>query len=140
MGHKQLARSDKNKVIAGVCGGISEYLDIDANIVRLVFFILIFIQPLFALLYLILVLLLPRPEAEDGAIGERTWSNATEFEKGIENLKDVHQDELWLGIGLTVLGLILLLNNLGLILFDWKWVGAATLITIGVYLLLTGEG
>jgi len=32
---KQLYRSKKNKIIAGVCGGIAEYLDVDPTIIRL---------------------------------------------------------------------------------------------------------
>ena len=32
---KKLYRSPENKVIAGVCGGIAEYFDIDPTLVRL---------------------------------------------------------------------------------------------------------
>jgi phage shock protein C len=32
---KTLYRSKSNKVIAGVCGGIGEYLDIDPTVIRL---------------------------------------------------------------------------------------------------------
>lgn len=32
---KQLLRSKKNRMIAGVCGGIAEFLDIDPTLVRL---------------------------------------------------------------------------------------------------------
>jgi phage shock protein C len=34
--HKQLMLSIRDKKIAGVCGGIAEYLDVDATIVRLI--------------------------------------------------------------------------------------------------------
>lgn len=34
--HKQLMLSLRDKKIAGVCGGIAEYLDVDATIVRLI--------------------------------------------------------------------------------------------------------
>ncbi|MDR0436619.1 MAG: PspC domain-containing protein [Propionibacteriaceae bacterium] len=37
MALKKLRRSHKNRFIAGVCGGIGEFLNVDANIVRLVF-------------------------------------------------------------------------------------------------------
>jgi len=33
---KKLLRSKKNRVIAGVCGGIGEYLGIDPTLIRLV--------------------------------------------------------------------------------------------------------
>lgn len=32
---KRIYRSEKNKMIAGVCGGIAEYFDIDVSLVRL---------------------------------------------------------------------------------------------------------
>jgi phage shock protein C len=34
--HKQLTLSIRDKKIAGVCGGIAEYLDVDPTIVRLI--------------------------------------------------------------------------------------------------------
>lgn len=40
MNQKKLYRSETNKVLAGVCGGIAEYLNIDATIVRLIMFLL----------------------------------------------------------------------------------------------------
>ena len=39
---KKLYKSSKNKKIAGVCGGIAEYLNIDPTIVRLIWAVLIF--------------------------------------------------------------------------------------------------
>ena len=33
---KQLHRSKKNKKIAGVCGGVAEYLNVDPTFVRLI--------------------------------------------------------------------------------------------------------
>ncbi len=33
---KRLYRSEQNKKIAGVCGGLGEYLDVDPTIVRLI--------------------------------------------------------------------------------------------------------
>ena len=33
---KKLYRSKKNKIIAGICGGIGEYFDIDPNLVRVI--------------------------------------------------------------------------------------------------------
>jgi len=35
MAKKRLYRSKKNKIIAGVCGGIGEYLDTDPTLIRL---------------------------------------------------------------------------------------------------------
>jgi len=38
---KTLHRSEKSKMLGGVCGGAGEYLDIDPNIIRIVLVILL---------------------------------------------------------------------------------------------------
>lgn len=56
---KRLYKSNDNKIIFGVCGGIGEYFEIDPVIVRILF--LIFGVTLF--LYIILTLIIPnKPE------------------------------------------------------------------------------
>ncbi len=37
---KKLHRSTKDKKIAGVCGGLGEYFNVDPTIIRIVFFVL----------------------------------------------------------------------------------------------------
>ncbi|ROR27188.1 phage shock protein C (PspC) family protein [Mobilisporobacter senegalensis] len=37
MGPKKLYRSETNKMLCGVCGGLADYLNLDATIVRLLF-------------------------------------------------------------------------------------------------------
>lgn len=39
---KKIYRSIRDRMIAGVCGGIGEYFNIDSTIVRLVFLLLLF--------------------------------------------------------------------------------------------------
>lgn len=53
---KRLYRSRRNRVLAGVCGGLGEYFNIDPVIVRL---IMIFILPAFLWVYIILWVLTP---------------------------------------------------------------------------------
>lgn len=38
---KRLYRSESDRMIAGVCGGLAEYFNIDPVIVRLIFFLLL---------------------------------------------------------------------------------------------------
>ena len=42
MEHKKLYRSQKDRFIAGVCGGLGKYFGIDATIIRVAWVILIF--------------------------------------------------------------------------------------------------
>jgi len=57
---KKLYRSRENRMIAGICGGLGEYLDADPTVIRIVFVILALFG-LFpgVLLYLALWLVIP---------------------------------------------------------------------------------
>lgn len=58
--YKQLSRSKSNRMIAGVCAGLGEYLGIDPTIIRLLV-ILAFFTGFggIALVYLIMALVVP---------------------------------------------------------------------------------
>ena len=57
---KRLYRSRDDRMIAGVCGGLAEYFDVDPVIVRIIFFILLLPGGLPGLLpYLILWIVVP---------------------------------------------------------------------------------
>jgi phage shock protein C len=60
---RQLTRSQTNKRIAGVCGGIAEYFDIDPTLVRIVFVAASLLGGPGLLLYLVLWIVLPRGPA-----------------------------------------------------------------------------
>lgn len=61
MSHKRLERSVRNRVLSGVLGGLSEYLNIDANLLRIIAIVLFIVSPvIMVVLYLAATLLLPR--------------------------------------------------------------------------------
>jgi phage shock protein C len=66
---KRFERSERNKVIAGVCGGIGEYLDIDPTIVRLVFIVFAVAGGPGILAYIILWLVMPPGESPGEPLG-----------------------------------------------------------------------
>lgn len=57
-------RKSKDRIIAGVCGGISEYInpEMDPLIIRLAFLALTFFNPLMLIFYLILAFAMPGPD------------------------------------------------------------------------------
>ena len=55
----RLHKSTKDKKIAGVCGGIAEYLGVDPTVVRLVWALLIFGWGSGVLAYIICAIILP---------------------------------------------------------------------------------
>ena len=63
---KKLFRSNKDKKIFGVCGGLGEFFDIDPTFIRLAFVVAALVYGSGALLYLILALIAPeKPFGED---------------------------------------------------------------------------
>src|SRR5438552_18178672 len=58
---QRLERSNANRVIAGVCGGIAEYLAVDPTLVRVVFVVLAFFGGIGLLAYIVLLILMPLP-------------------------------------------------------------------------------
>ncbi len=56
---KSLVRSRENRVLGGVCGGIADYFDWDANIVRIVFLVSLLFPISSIWIYLIIWLITP---------------------------------------------------------------------------------
>lgn len=63
---KKLYRSS-NRIMAGVCGGIAEYLDVDPTLIRVAYVMLSMFTVAFPglLLYIILMILMPNYDKQD---------------------------------------------------------------------------
>lgn len=58
--YKQLTRSTANRMVAGVCAGLGDYLNVDPTVVRLLFVLGFFLTgPGIALAYLIMAIVTP---------------------------------------------------------------------------------
>ena len=64
MAPKRLYRSSKNKVFAGICGGLGEYADVDPVILRLFWLLVVvftgFIPGVFA--YIVAIFIIPKKQ------------------------------------------------------------------------------
>lgn len=58
---KKLERSRRRRMIAGVCGGVSEYLNVDVTLIRLLMLALILMEGAGIILYLAAWAILPGP-------------------------------------------------------------------------------
>lgn len=123
---RRLYRSQKNKVIAGVCGGYAEYFDVDPVIMRLLFVLLAFFGGSGFLIYLASMIVVPkRPfdqaETETGSV-----------QSSVVSIRFI------LGGVLVVLGVLFLMANLGLFAFmhawdlSWEFVFPILLILLGM--------
>ena len=158
---KQIRRSATNQVIAGVCGGIGEYFDVDPTVIRVIFIILAFATGSGVILYILLWLLIPGSTSTATAPSETTFKEGlhemehtlnevkTKIEKEAKDFKqeqalfaenasekDPSKGYSWLGIGLVLVGGWLFLDNFGLL--DWirlERFWPVLLIVLGVYFL-----
>lgn len=64
---KRLYRSRKNKILAGVCGGIGDYLNIDPVIVRLIWVATFFAGGAGLLLYIVAMIIIPVQPSQETA-------------------------------------------------------------------------
>ncbi|HOJ00118.1 MAG TPA: PspC domain-containing protein [Anaerolineaceae bacterium] len=70
---KRLYRKRNDKMLAGVCAGLADYLDIDPTIVRIIFLILVFAGLGGVLVYAILWVITPlEPSASEDTIDARS--------------------------------------------------------------------
>ena len=114
---KKLYRSNENKVLAGVCGGIGEYLGINPVWIRLLW-VLISIEGFGVLAYIVAAILMPRNSHEEaattGSSNAHTFTDCNQ-NASLHNEKSAGGLVLVLGGLLIVSGVYYLLNNFNLI-------------------------
>ena len=64
MSKKRLYKSRKNKIVGGVCGGLSEYLNMDPTIVRIIAGVLCLLKGIGIFVYLIACIVMPYDDDE----------------------------------------------------------------------------
>lgn len=135
----RLERSTTDKMIAGVCGGIASYLQVEVTWIRLVFAILALFGGVGILAYIVLAIVMPLPGQRAIADGTAAATDATEpYATGEATAQpvDTERRRQFAGYALIAIGLIFLLNNQGLFRFlEWRTIWPLALVTIGVLLL-----
>jgi phage shock protein C len=122
---RKLHRSRHNRVIAGVCGGLADYFNIDVVLVRLAAVLLALVWGEVILLYIIGAIVIP--EGSDTAASRTTTAytgpdGTAETAASQPRLDPIRRDNarFWLGGILVALGGIALLNRLSHY-FRWNW-------------------
>lgn len=99
--HHQLTRSETNKRIAGVCGGIAEYFDVDPVLVRVAFVLAALFGGPGLLIYVVLWIVLPKgdpsqaPVRRPGGSSGFGQSNAIRIAEERFARGDIDADELY---------------------------------------------
>ncbi len=141
---KKMYRSRSDRVLGGVCGGLAQYLDVDANLIRAAFVAFALLTGVGVVVYLVLWLLVPLEGEAEGSAREVAAAGAAEIaDKAKELAQAVKRSRLgmaaWVGLALILLGLLLLFWNLGLLVWWWRvWAVAwpVVLVALGLALLV----
>jgi len=113
----KLYRSQDDRMVAGVCGGLADFVGIDATLIRLAFFLLLFGGGVGFWVYLVLWIVIPEQGVDDvGDFGDRIRHMGDDVVTAVN--RPHPKSGLIVGGGLIILGAMWLLESLGI---DWLW-------------------
>jgi phage shock protein C len=115
---KRIYKSRTERMIDGVCGGIAEYIGVDAVLVRIGFVLLAFAGGVGVLLYIVGMILMPVRSAQSRPAGDDAAPGAAETPAPKQATDTTARV---VGVGFVVLGGLLLLGNLGMGFWNRWW-------------------
>lgn len=145
---KKLYRSTERRMIAGVCGGIAEYFDIDPVLVRIVFLLLCLMAGSGVFFYVFCWIIIPKQGQENrnqekvrnfaDELRERAmgFTGSSRVSGGLKRKKQGTPRGNIIGIFLVFFGFILLFDKVSSFSFlRWDLFWMAVIILIGFYLI-----
>lgn len=121
---KRLYRSETDRILGGVCGGLADYLMFDVTIIRIIFAILTVFSGAGLVIYFILWFLIPS-QSQVAVISEDTIRHnmydmrdrarhfTRSFQSGTGDDAKTIQNRRLIGIVIVVVGILLLSNGFG---------------------------
>ena len=129
----KLARRESKRMIGGVCAGIGSYININPNLIRLAFILLIFASFSGPILYLALMILMPTESKLDAPPSQWIQANIEELgetaSQTISRIGDHPRGTVIAGTILIVVGISILTGDIG------KYIWLAALGFAGIYYL-----
>lgn len=118
----KLYRSEKDRILGGVAGGLADFFDVDATLVRIIFVLLTIFGGSGLLIYLILWIIVPAESSTDeGITRDFLHNNINEIKDRTRNFAEEFRatdrrqnSRNYAGIILLGLGVLFLLQNLGI--------------------------
>ena len=152
MKQKRLYRSQTDRVLFGVCGGLGKYFGIDPVIFRILFVLFLFIDGVGLIAYLIMILIIPnergvgRDDKEKGEVdefAEKIEKSAGEFANKVETGEFIPSGKSanYLGIFIIFIGLLFLARET----FPLQWLFHSdvilpfAIILLGLYIVLKSK-
>lgn len=144
----KLLRSQQDRILGGVCGGLAKYLRIDTVLVRLFFIVFTLVGGIGPLVYIILWIVVPSEEQYSGVGGQAYTIDGEVVREKAEKFKDEFVNAvnkpnkktgLYFGGGLILIGAYILLKNMNVPWLSWlnnNVILAGLIILAGVALLV----
>jgi phage shock protein PspC (stress-responsive transcriptional regulator) len=145
---RRLYRHRSNRIIAGVCGGLGEYLGIDPTFVRIFFVLLAFGNGIGVLVYFLMWIIVPPEDAQNISLRESAQTGADEIAEHAHSIgEDIRQvvhnptsrSWMYIGAGLIIIGFFALLDSLPwgwLHWLNWNWFWPVLLILAGIAMIV----
>ena len=122
----RLYRSETNRTIAGVCGGLGEFLGIDPLIIRIFFILWTILGQASVLVYFILWVVIPNKSVSDAGETFKSDELGSRFSQMGRELSEVARQPsqqliTYAGVGLIGWGIYYLLRNFGFPWLNWDF-------------------
>ncbi|MBO8140360.1 MAG: PspC domain-containing protein [Thermosipho sp. (in: Bacteria)] len=126
---KNLYRSNDDKILGGVCGGLAEYFEVSSTLVRLLWVLLIFIDGIGLLLYIVAWIIMPKKPVDNNKENLDT-NNLAKKELSERN-------NFIIGLIFVLIGMILLLKNfIPNIMSYFNIIVGILFLVLGIYLVI----
>lgn len=156
---KRLYRSQSDRMIWGVCGGLARYFDMDPTLVRIIAVLTILVSGIGILAYIILTIVVPLETSKSTVPKDTIKENVEEmkrtadelgheiqstFSKGEGDTEEEaevrHRRRSLFGIALVVIGVIFLLSSLDLLWwFRWSYLWPLAIVAIGLIIIVSNR-
>jgi phage shock protein C len=143
---KKLYRSGGNMMIAGVCGGIGEYFNVDAVLIRIVFLLLSLMGGSGVFFYIFCWVIIPKQGSENRNqemvrnFADEIKERATEFAGGSKNRANNMTRRNILGVIIILFGFVLLFNKISPFPFlRWDLFWLIVIILVGFYMVFKNK-
>lgn len=124
----KLYRSQTDRKLGGVCGGLGPHLGVDVNLLRVIFVVLAFFNGIGLFIYLLFWILVPTEGQGEVGSSETVQSGAEEIAERARSVADEVRTAVrspdpqmarLVGVILIILGGFFLLQTMGF--FWWRW-------------------
>ena len=149
---KRLYRSETDRVVWGVCGGLAKYFDIDPIIIRIIALLSVIFNGAGIVAYIILAIVIPSEKSRTTDPKETVKENVEEIKTAAESfgeemketfkassassLPEARRRRVWFGFLLILIGAAVVLANFDIFWwFQWKYLWPAVIILIGVLII-----